>query len=110
MLMPQAERRTIVGESDYKCANCGKAMGQGDEVYGLGTRLKEELEYPGGVGRTIAVTLPVGGRELECMVTADCSQAKLEGWDLIFMVCSEDCGEELKSLLEEENSLFEEIM
>lgn len=105
-----AERRTVVGEERYKCANCGKAMRSGDEVYGLGVKLKEELEYPGAVGRTMTVQLPVQGRELECMVTADGSRAKAEGWDLIFMVCSEECGSELKELLQKEEGLFEEIM
>ena len=94
----------------YKCANCEKKMRSGAEVYGLGVKLKAGLEYPGAVGRTMTVHLPVGGREIECMVTADGSQARLEGWDLIFMVCSEDCGAELKVLLENEEGLFEEIM
>jgi hypothetical protein len=44
------------------------------------------------------------------MVTADGSQAKMDGWDLIFMVCSEECGGELKEMLEAEGDLFEEIM
>jgi len=99
----------VVTDGDYKCALCEKKMRSGAEVYGLGVKLKEGLEYPGAVGRTMAVHLPVQGREIECMVTADGSQARLEGWDLIFMVCSEDCGVELKSLLETED-LFEEIM
>jgi hypothetical protein len=108
-IMPWAERRSTLTGDTYKCAYCEKKMHSGTEVYGLGVRLKEGLEYPGAVGRTMAVLLPVQGRELECMVTADGSQAKLEGWDLIFMVCSEECGTGLKSLLEEED-LFEEIM
>ncbi len=99
----------MTGET-YKCAYCEKKIRSGAEVYGLGVKLKEGLEYPGAVGRTMAVKLPVGGKEFECMVTADGSQAKLEGWDLIFVVCSEKCGAELKSILEEEEELFEEIM
>jgi hypothetical protein len=100
----------VVGGEVYKCAYCEKKMRTGADVYGLGVKLKKELEYPGAVGRTMTVPLPVGGRELECMVTADGSQAKMEGWDLIFMLCSEGCGAGLKSLLEEEEGLFEEIM
>jgi hypothetical protein len=107
--MPWMERRSVVTGDDYKCAYCEKKMRSGAEVYGLGVRLREGLEYPGAVRRTMAVSLPVQGREFACMVTADASQAKLEGWDLIFMVCSEKCGTGLKSLLEEED-LFEEIM
>ncbi len=94
----------------YRCAQCGSKIRSGADVYGLGVKLKKELEYPGAVGRSMTVHLPVQGREVECMVTADGSQARAEGWDLIFMVCSEECGAELKSLLEEEGSLFEEIM
>ncbi len=99
-----------MGNEAYVCAYCERKIRSGVEVYGLGVKLKEGLEYPGAVGRTMTVHLPVRGRELSCMVTADGSQARLEGWDLIFMVCSEKCGAELKSLLEEEKGLFEEIM
>lgn len=103
------EEDVVAGEV-YRCAYCDKKIRSGAEVYGLGVKLRKELEYPGVVGRTMSVHLPIGDRELECMVTADGSQAKAEGWDLIFMVCSEGCGAGLKALLEEEESLFEEIM
>jgi len=98
-----------MGDETYRCAYCEKKVRSGADVYGLGVKLKEGLEYPGAVGRTMTVHLPVQGREIACMVTADASQAKLEGWDLIFMVCSEECGADLETLLEEED-LFEEIM
>ncbi|MDD3718775.1 MAG: hypothetical protein PHP28_08960 [Actinomycetota bacterium] len=94
----------------YRCAYCEKEMRSGDEVFGLGVKLREELEYPGAIGRTTTVHLPVEGREIECMAAADASQAKAEGWDLIFMVCSEECGAALKALLEAEEGLFEKIM
>lgn len=94
----------------YRCAFCEKRIRSGSEVYGLGVKLREGLEYPGGVGRMTTVHLPLQGRAYQCMATADDSQAKLEGWDLIFMVCSEKCGSELKDVLEEEKGLFEEIM
>jgi hypothetical protein len=99
-----------MAEETYKCCYCEKKMRSGAEVYGLGVKLKEGLEYPGGIGRRTTVHLPVQGRELECMATADGSQAKMEGWDIIFMICSEKCGESLKVLLEEEEDMFEEIM
>ncbi|MEW6554429.1 MAG: hypothetical protein AB1384_09105 [Actinomycetota bacterium] len=98
-----------MGDGVYRCAYCEKKVRPGAEVYGLGVKLRKGLEYPGAIGRSMTVELPVQGRELECMVTADGSQARQEGWDLIFMVCSEGCGAALKALLEEED-LFEEIM
>lgn len=98
-----------MSDAAYRCAQCEKKIRSGAEVYGLGVRLKEGLEYPGAVGRAMTVELPVQGREVACMVTADGSQARAEGWDLIFMVCSEECGGALKALLEEED-LFEDIM
>lgn len=104
------ERRKGMSGETYRCANCEKEMRSGEEVYGLGVRLKAGMEYPEGIGRRTAVHLPVRGRMLECMATADGSRARAEGWDLIFMVCSEECGAELKALLESEESLFEEIM
>ena len=94
----------------YRCAWCGKRIRSGAAVYGLGVKLREGLEYPGGVGRVTSVELPLHGRSFQCMVTADDSQARLEGWDLIFMLCGEDCGSELREVLREEEGLFEAIM
>ncbi len=94
---------------EHSCANCGGALSWSEEVFGLGARLRQGLEYPGGVGRSAAVTIPVGEREVECMVAADASPAKAEGWDLVFMVCCEGCGAALKAALEA-GGLFEEIM
>ncbi len=94
----------------YRCAFCGEKISPGVEIYGLGARLSEEFRYREAVGRATVVALSVGDRELECMVVADGSQAKLEGWDLIFITCSEECGAGLRSLLEKEKSLFDAIM
>ena len=104
------ERREAMVDGVYKCAFCGKKIPGKAEVYGLGARLSEEFKYREAVGRATAVRISAGGREIECMVVADGSQAKLEGWDLIFMVCSEGCGLDLKALLGEEKRLFDEIM
>lgn len=93
----------------YRCALCEKRIRSGANVYVLGVKLKDEYGYPEGIGRSTAVHLPVGGRELECTATADGSRARLEGWDLIFMLCSEECGSALRDLLKEED-IFEEIM
>jgi hypothetical protein len=94
----------------YKCSFCEKKIRSGADVYGLGVKLKEGLEYPDGMGRMTAVHLPIRGKAFPCMATADNSQAKMEGWDLVFIVCSEKCGNELKIILEGEKGLFEEIM
>jgi hypothetical protein len=94
----------------YKCSFCEKKIGSGADVYGLGVKLKAGLEYPYGMGRMTAVHLPIHGKAFPCMATADDSQAKMEGWDLVFMVCCEKCGDHLRSILEEEKGLFEEIM
>ena len=99
----------MVKES-YKCAFCDKEMSSSEEVFGMGVKLKEGLDYPSEVGRMTLVELPVQDKTYECMVTADNSRAKMEGWDLVFMVCSEKCGGELRGILATEEDLFEEIM
>ena len=39
------------------------------------------------------------------MVTSEDSEAKRDGNDVMFLVCSEECGKEMKAALEEEKSL-----
>ncbi|MFW6114002.1 MAG: hypothetical protein ACOC78_03665 [Actinomycetota bacterium] len=96
-------------KDSYSCAYCDKEMRPGTEVFGLGVRLKEGMDYPAGVDRVTQVELPLKGKTFQCMATADGSRAKMEGWDLVFMVCSEECGGELKAILENEE-IFEEVM
>lgn len=98
-----------MGEETYRCALCEKKLRAGANIFGLGVKLKSWLEYPGGIGRATLVQLPVQGRMIECLATADGSRAKLEGWDLVFMLCSEECGAGLREILEG-TDMFEEIM
>jgi len=44
------------------------------------------------------------------IITAKNSDAKKAGNDMIFMLCSEECGYELKEILQAEISFFENIL
>jgi len=44
------------------------------------------------------------------IITANNSGAKKAGNDMIFMLCSEECGHELREILQTEISFFENIL
>ncbi len=56
-------------------------------------------------GQTIELTLVTKDRSVPMMVTSKASVAKRDGIDVMFMVCSEKCGKEMKAALEEEKEL-----
>jgi len=51
--------------------------------------------------------LTVPGKTVPCAVVADESDAKRQGWDLVFMTCSQECGEALRDTLQKEGYLYE---
>ena len=64
-------------------------------------------------GGAIRISLVTQDRSIIATVTAADSEARQGGYEFMFMVCSEECGSEMKAALEDEaalgNALFQEI-
>jgi|GEM_PF-416088 hypothetical protein len=92
------------------CAWCGADISDEEEVFAVGAKIKEGIDF---VGERVASSgfLPVivAGKVVPAVVTAPDSQAKLEGNDIMFMVCGEQCADALKKALEEEKDLIDRI-
>lgn len=90
------------------CAWCGKRIAEDSEVFSIGARarpgvdLKREghvLELEVSPTRTIYAIVP----------TAD-SQARMAGWDLLFVICSEACGIALRAMLQDRIDAFDDLL
>jgi len=60
-------------------------------------------------GKVIPVVLALVDKTIPAIVTTGDSQAKRNGYDLLFMCCSRECAGLLKDVLQEERNLFDEI-
>ena len=91
------------------CAWCDRDISSQEEVFAVGAKLKEGIEVVTGAGADDATLLNVmvGGRPVLAIVSAQGSEARSQGNDLLFMVCSKECAEELRAALENERDMIE---
>jgi len=99
----------MAAEYGSRCCWCRTEVPEGAEVFAVGAKIKDAIDFVMTGSREAASFLPVtiGSRTLPAIITTEDSQAKLEGNDLMFMTCSEECATELKAALEEEKDLIE---
>jgi hypothetical protein len=92
-------------EALSKCTWCQSHITDHMEVLGLGTKLKPDVDLSEYESHCIQIGRVSEEKPVYMMVTAQGSQARNNGNDGMFLVCSEGCGEKLKSVLEKEISL-----
>ena len=92
-------------EALSKCAWCQKQISDDMEVFGLGAKLKPNVDLSEYENHCIEIDLVSEEKPVYMMISAQGSQAKSEGKDCMFLVCSEECGKKLKDVLEKEISL-----
>jgi len=88
-----------------KCTWCGSRIDEFSQVFAVDARLRPEIDLRAYQGHCIQLDLATRTKTLNAMVSADGSEAKAAGKDLMFMVCSKKCGTKLKKALSEEVSL-----
>jgi len=97
--------RILDEEALGKCAWCGNRIDDDLEVFGFGARIRPGIDLSEYEGEAIELKLLTKDRSVPMMVTSESSEAKRDGNDMMFMVCSEKCGKEMKAALEEEKSV-----
>jgi hypothetical protein len=92
------KRKQAVGRQrpGFSCAWCRKAIPEGVEVFTVGARAKPGVDLSAHEGALLAVFLEGEGRGVKAVVVTNDSPAKREGYDLLFVACSESCAEELR--------------
>ncbi|MBW2039692.1 MAG: hypothetical protein JRI46_08865 [Deltaproteobacteria bacterium] len=91
------------------CAWCNKRIPEDFEVFGLGAKVKQESDLADKEGKIIQLFLVVANKTVPAIVTTNNSQAKIDGIDLMFMTCSQDCAESLRDALKKEKDLIGNI-
>ena len=88
-----------------QCAACRGTINELTEVFGLGAKLKPDVDLSEFESHCIEIDLVSEEKPVYMMVTAPGSEAKNDGKDGMFLVCSKSCGTKLKKVLEKEISL-----
>ena len=90
-----------------QCAWCQNHISDDTEVFGVGAKLKPDIDLSEYESHCIQISLVSEEKPFYMMVTAQGSEAKKEGKDGLFLLCSEACGEKLKNVLAKEISIGE---
>jgi 5-methylcytosine-specific restriction endonuclease McrBC GTP-binding regulatory subunit McrB len=75
---------------------------QDSEAFGLGAKIKPETYLSAYEGKSVLLTIASEDRNVPMMVTAIGTDAKNDGNDVMFMLCSEKCGIKMKAALQRE--------
>ena len=93
------------GDALSKCAWCQNSISEDAEVVGVGAKLKPDVDLSEYESHCIQISLVSEEKPIYMMVTAQDSEAKKEGSDAMFLLCSIECGKKLKHVLAKEVSI-----
>jgi hypothetical protein len=93
----------------YTCAWCSRNIPEGNEVFGLGAKLRPGIDFKDKQGTITTLFLTTTNKNVPVIVAGAGSDAQKEGEDLVFMVCSQECGIALKKALQKEIDLIDNI-
>jgi hypothetical protein len=94
-------------EALSRCAWCQSQITDTMEVFAFGAKLKPDIDVSEYESHCIEVGLVSMEKSVYMMVTARGSEARNEGKDCMFLVCSDGCAKKMKNVLEKEVSLGE---
>lgn len=94
----------------HVCAWCGETIDDDVEMFAVGAKMKDGVELaPCEDFNGTVLPVMVAGKTIPAIVTATDSEARQDGNDLVFMVCSIECATELKESLEKEREIMDKI-
>ena len=88
-----------------KCAWCRNQISDDIEIFAFGAKIQPGADLSDYEGEAIQLMIVSEDRFVPMMVTSEGSEAKIDGNDVMFLVCSEKCGIKMKTALEREKSL-----
>jgi hypothetical protein len=92
------------------CAWCDKTISEAKEVFGIGAKLRPGIDSGAQEGTITSFFLAEANKNVPAIVTPTDSEAKKEGYDFIFMFCTQECGKSLKEAIQKEIDFFDQII
>jgi len=90
----------------HTCTWCLNTIPEGEELFAFGVKASEAIDLTEKEGEFVSLTLALKDKTIIALVTTQNSEAKEQGFDLIFLACSQGCAEDLKDALEMERDVF----
>jgi hypothetical protein len=96
-------------ELAHICAWCNKRIPEDAEVFGLPAKARQGIDLKGQEGTIIQLSLALVDKTVPAIVVASDSEAKRQGYDFAFMLCSQACARSLKDALQREIDIVAEV-
>lgn len=90
----------------FRCAWCMKKIGKNQPLSAINVKFNEGIDFKDREGEIIQVYLYSRHTSVPMIVTTSDSEAKKHGQDGLFVVCSEKCGQKMKTALSKELDTF----
>ena len=90
------------------CTWCKKNIPDNIEVFGMGAKIRQGINLKRKEGKLLKLSL-LNDKTIHAFVAIDGSKAKQDGYDLMFMACSEECANDMSNALQEEIDFIREI-
>ena len=94
--MPKRKRAEARETYGFSCAWCEKAIPDDVELFSVGAKARPGVDLTSHEGAHLDIFLEAAGRAVRAIVVTGDSPAKREGYDLLFVACSQRCASELK--------------
>jgi MinD superfamily P-loop ATPase len=92
----------------HTCTWCLNSIPKGDELFAFGVKASKAVDLTEKEGEFISLKLALKDKTIVALVTTPNSEVKEQGFDLIFVTCSQGCAEDLKDALEMERDVFKD--
>ncbi|MGP4106764.1 hypothetical protein [Virgibacillus sp. L01] len=90
----------------FRCAWCMEKIADDQPLHALNVKFADGIDYSDQEGEIVQVYLNSRGTSVPMIVTTADSEAKKNGGDGVFAVCSETCGEKMRTTLKKEIDTF----
>ena len=81
------------------CSWCGSKIGSEGPIFALGCKKRPEVDISKYESKVMPVKITTLDRIIWSIVPPADSDARKEGKDIMFTLCSEECGDQLKEVL-----------
>lgn len=92
-----------------RCAWCMKKIRNDKPVFALSVKFVEGEDYTTSEGKIIQIGIRTRNTSVPMIVAGKESEAKLQGTDGIFALCSEKCHKKMKETLSQELEVFKDF-
>jgi len=92
------------------CSWCGKKIRNEGPIYALGCKKRPKVDISKYESNVMPIKISTLGKTIWSIVPPADSDARREGKDFMFTLCSEDCGDQLKETLDIEKEIGELIL